>query len=148
MSLYFAYGSNLSTDQMKRRVPSSKPLEMGCLKDHRLDFTHHSSGWNGGVADIVPDLGYEIWGLIYELSTDDFQDLDDYEGYPNVYTRSQVAIKTLTSSISDIWVYTIAKKKKKFIPPTKAYMELIKNAAVELGFPETYCLYLETIETR
>jgi gamma-glutamylcyclotransferase (GGCT)/AIG2-like uncharacterized protein YtfP len=144
---YFAYGSNLSIDQMKTRAPDSKPLEVGCLKGYRLDFTRHSSGWNGGVADVVLDPNHEVWGLIYEISADDLYCLDDYEGYPDVYFRFPVSIKTLTRSISDIWVYAVVCKKV-FTPPTKTYMEIIKNAAVKFGFSEKYCSYIETIETQ
>ena len=147
MPLHFAYGSNLSTNQMRERCPDSKPLEIGCLEGYRLDFTRYSSGWSGGVADIVVDPDNEVWGLIYELSTEDLPYLDDYEGYPDVYTRFQTSIKTLTGSISDVWVYTVVHKND-FTPPTKAYMEIIKNAALEHQFPETYRSYLDTIETR
>lgn len=147
MSFYFAYGSNLSTNQMKIRCPSSKPLEIGYLKSYRLDFTYYSSGWNGGVADIVLDPEHEVWGLIYEISIEDLCRLDSYEGCPDVYNRFQTSIKTLTGTLSDVWVYTVVQKKK-FILPAKVYIETIKKAAIRLGFPETYRTYLETIETK
>lgn len=147
MPLCFAYGSNLSINQLRRRCLQSKPLEIGSLKGYRLDFTRYSSGWSGGVADIVVDPDNEVWGLIYELSAEDLHCLDDYEGYPDVYTRFQISIKTLTGSISDVWVYTVVRKNN-FIPPTKAYMEMIKNAASEHQFPKTYRSYLDTIETK
>lgn len=147
MPLYFAYGSNLSINQMRRRCPNSTLLKKGCLRGYRLAFTLYSSGWGGGVADIVVDPDNEVWGLIYELSTEDLHRLDGYEGYPDVYTRFQTSIKTLKCSISDVWVYTVVRKNN-FIPPTKEYMEIIKNAALEFQFPETYCLYLDTIKTK
>jgi len=147
MQLYFAYGSNLSTSQMKERCCRPKPLEVGCLKRYRLDFTHYSHTWKGGVADVVEDPDYEVWGLVYELSMKDLHRLDDYEGYPDIYTRFQTSIKAQLGSISNVWVYTVVKKKN-FIPPTKAYIELIKSSAVKLVFPDTYCSYLDMIETR
>jgi gamma-glutamylcyclotransferase (GGCT)/AIG2-like uncharacterized protein YtfP len=146
MPLYFAYGSNLSVHQMERRCPNSKPLEIGCLKGYRLAFTHCSSGWDSGVADIVADPTQEVWGLIYKLSPEDLHRLDDYEGYPSVYTRFKTSIKTLTDNVPDVWVYTVVQKKS-FVPPSKVYIELIKKSAIELGFPKTYRSYLDTIET-
>jgi gamma-glutamylcyclotransferase (GGCT)/AIG2-like uncharacterized protein YtfP len=146
MPLYFAYGSNLSTSQMTRRCPTCKTLKIGCLEGYRLAFNYYSSGWNGGVADIVVDAESEVWGLIYELSKEDLQCLDNCEGYPDVYTRFQTSIKTRSGTISNVWVYTVVQKKN-FVPPTKAYIEIIKSAALRFQFPETYLSYLETVET-
>tara|TARA_B100000315_G_scaffold65392_1_gene59359 strand:+ start:3991 stop:4161 length:171 start_codon:yes stop_codon:yes gene_type:complete len=53
MMLYFAYGSNLDNDQMKDRCPSAKDKGTACLKEHRLDFTRHSTRWDCAVADVV-----------------------------------------------------------------------------------------------
>ena len=147
MPLYFAYGSNLSIDQMTIRCPNSKSLEIGCLKHYRLAFTRYSSGWGGGVADVVLDSDHEVWALIYELSKEDLNHLDSYEGYPDVYTRFQKTIKTLTGIVSDVWAYSVVQKST-FIPPTREYMKIIKKAAFELEFPETYRLFLEKIQTR
>lgn len=94
MPLYFAYGSNLDVEQMKRRCPESKVLVPGCLRGYRLDFTWHSSGWGGGVADVVLDPQKEVWGVVYELTMRDLELLDNYEGYPKVYTRFQTSIET------------------------------------------------------
>jgi len=132
---------------MRRRCPDSKLLEVGCLKGYRLDFTHYSSDWSGGVADIIVDPNNEVWGLIYKLSEEDIHRLDYYEGYPDIYTRFQTSIKTLTGSILDVWAYTVVRKNN-FTPPTKAYMKIIKNATVEHQFPEAYRSYIDTIETR
>jgi gamma-glutamylcyclotransferase (GGCT)/AIG2-like uncharacterized protein YtfP len=132
---------------MRRRCPNSTLIKKGCLKGYCLAFTRYSSGWGGGVADVVLDSNHEVWGLIYDLSTEDLHLLDRYEGYPDVYTRFQTSIETLMGSISDVWVYTVVHKNN-FIPPTKAYMEIIKNAALEHQFPETYYLYLDTIKTK
>ena len=129
---------------MRRWCPPSKSLEIGCLKGYRLSFTRYSSGWNAGIADIAVDPNYEVWGLIYEVSMEDLCRLDDCEGYPDVYTRFQTSIKTQKGSVSDVWIYTVVRKKN-FIPPTKEYMEIIKNAAVKLQFPATYRSYLETV---
>jgi gamma-glutamylcyclotransferase (GGCT)/AIG2-like uncharacterized protein YtfP len=107
--------SNLSTNQMKIRCPNSKPLEIGYLKGYRLAFTHYSLGWNGGVADVIFDPDHEVWGLIYEISIEYLDSLDDYEGYPDAYTRFQTSNKTLTWSIPNIWVYTVVWKRALFL---------------------------------
>lgn len=118
---------------------------VGCLKGYRLAFTHRSSGWGCGVADVVSDSRHEVWGLIYALSDRDLEELDNFEGYPDVYTRFSSSIDTKEGTICNVWVYTVIHKSN-FIPPSKAYLGIIKKAAEKLGFPEAYRAYLEKIE--
>lgn len=132
---------------MRRKYPNSKPFEIGCLNGYRLAFTQYSKGWDGYVADVILDPDHEVWELIYELSKEDLYSLDNYEGYPDVYTQFQVSIKTLIGIISYVLVFSIVCKNK-FIPPAKEYMKIIKKTASEHRFPERYCAYLEQMETR
>ena len=57
---YFAYGSNLDLPQMKRRCPSSKLISKGTLPGYRLTFNRFSSGWGGGVADVIQEQDSKV----------------------------------------------------------------------------------------
>jgi gamma-glutamylcyclotransferase (GGCT)/AIG2-like uncharacterized protein YtfP len=144
--LYFAYGSNLNKTQMKKRCQTSKLIDVGYLKDYKLVFSYYSSTWNGGVADIIPENGTIVWGLIYTLTEQDLTRLDKYEGYPDIYTRFHTSIRTIKDTILNAWVYTVIKKTS-FMPPTKGYLENIKIAAREYNFPKNYCKFLDNIIT-
>lgn len=97
--LYFAYGSNLSTEQMLQRCPSSVPIGLGFL-----------SGWRWiinarGYANIIPSsqlsspfwstfpikpLGDEedgVYGLLHLLPSQDEDTLDVCEGVPWAYGK-------------------------------------------------------------
>ena len=80
VSMYFAYGSNLSQAQMANRCPTAKRLGVAVLEGHRLSFTAFSRGWKGGVADVGEAAGREVWGLLDELTPADLTALDGYEG--------------------------------------------------------------------
>ena len=138
---YFAYGSNLDLSQMKRRCPSSKLISKGSLSGYRLTFNKFSSGWGGGVADVIQDQGSKVWGLIFELSDTDLERLDRYEGYhkdwTNLYERWKAVIDTPNGQICDVWVYTVVEKQK-FVKPTPEYLQIIKDAAVKWNFPKAY----------
>ena len=54
LHLYFAYGSNLSTEQMRERCPESQPWRTVLLMGYRLAFGSVSSYRKGGVATILP----------------------------------------------------------------------------------------------
>ena len=140
---YFAYGSNLDLPQMKMRCPSSKLISKGSLSGYRLTFNRFSSGWGGGVADVIQEKGSTVWGLVFEISDTDLERLDRYEGYHNdwtsLYERWQAIIETPNGLVSDVWVYTVVEKQE-FVKPTLEYLQIIKDAAVKWNFPETYLL--------
>ena len=140
---YFAYGSNLDLPQMKRRCPSSKLISKGSLSGYRLTFNRFSSGWGGGVADVIQDQGSKVWGLVFELSDTDLERLDRYEGYhkdwTSLYERWQAIIETPNGLVSDVWVYTVVEKQK-FVKPTIEYLQIIKDAAVKWNFPKAFLL--------
>ena len=138
---YFAYGSNLDLPQMKRRCPSSKLISKGSLSGYRLTFNRFSSGWGGGVADVIREPGSKVWGLIFEISVTDLERLDRYEGYnkdqTSLYERWKAVIDTPDGQVCDVWVYTVVEKQK-FVPPTSEYLQIIKDAAVKWNFPKSY----------
>ena len=135
---YFAYGSNLDLHQMKRRCPSSKLISKGSLSDHRLTFNRYSSGWGGGVADVIQAKDSKVWGLIFEISDADLERLDRYEGcykdQKSLYERWKAVIDTPNGQVCDVWIYTVIEKQR-FVQPTLEYLQIIKDAAVKWNFP-------------
>lgn len=96
--LYFAYGSNLSTTQMADRCPDAKPKHLGWI-----------GGWSfiinqRGFANIVPDADFDtndgtgrqqspgVFGVLYEISGDDGESLDVYEGVPHAYEKLELVV--------------------------------------------------------
>ena len=71
---YFAYGSNISSMQMRTRCPDSIFNGIGYLKDY--DFLINERG----VATIIPREGSIVYGLVWEVSPKDIESLDIYEG--------------------------------------------------------------------
>ena len=144
MIYYFAYGSNLDALQMRERCPDCRLVVAGRLSGYRLGFTRHSSGWNCGVADILPSDGREVWGLVYELLPGDLDLLDQYEGCPHAYSRFETTITANGRSLPLVWVYSV-REKRNFVPPSQAYLAILKRAAREHGFPDSYLRELEEI---
>jgi gamma-glutamylcyclotransferase (GGCT)/AIG2-like uncharacterized protein YtfP len=149
-NMYFAYGSNLDLIQMKRRCPSSKLISKGSLSGYRLTFNRFSSGWGGGVADVIQAQDSKVWGLVFEISDTDLERLDRYEGYhkdeTSLYERWKTVIDTPNGQVSDVWVYTVVEKQK-FVKPTLEYLQIIKEAAKKWNFPKTYLMlaYLDSL---
>ena len=149
MEIYFAYGSNLDLDQVKRRCGEKnvKKIDIGYLPNHRLAFTQYYADWGGGVADVIKSPGSSVWGIIYELSDNALELLDTFEGYPYDYTRTKQTIFTSKGCSYDSWVYLVERKDGDFIPPSNRYLDIIKQSAKDAGFPNEYIAYLNTIKT-
>ena len=64
--LYFAYGSNLHQEQMKRRCSGCKYLKKYILQDYRLTFRSELC-----VADIEYKKGSSVQGALYEITDKD-----------------------------------------------------------------------------
>ena len=80
--LYFAYGSNLHQEQMKRRCSGCKYLKKYILQDYRLTFRSELC-----VADIEYKKGFSVQGALYEITDKDENCLDKYEDFPILYKK-------------------------------------------------------------
>ncbi|MCZ6558168.1 MAG: gamma-glutamylcyclotransferase [SAR324 cluster bacterium] len=91
--LYFAYGSNLSVEQMARRCPGSSVLMPGELHGYGLAFSGVSSHWgDGGAATVVAGAARCVPGLLYRMTPGDVEVLDGYESVPRIYSRIEVEV--------------------------------------------------------
>ena len=105
MANYFAFGSNLHPPQMAERCPGSRLLHPVVLKGYRLAFSGHSTRWKGGVATIVADPSCEVQGVLYDLTKEDWKNLDRFEGVPTVYARLRVRVAGRDGNLHSAMTY-------------------------------------------
>jgi gamma-glutamylcyclotransferase (GGCT)/AIG2-like uncharacterized protein YtfP len=130
--LYFAYGSNLDALQMRARCPGARPLERARLPGHRLAFTHYSTRWSGGAADVVPDARCAVWGLVYEMGPDDFAKLDPFEsGYARVALDVELAAERTR-------VLSYAVREREQFAPHPVYLEKMLRWGARWRLPGDY----------
>lgn len=141
---YFAYGSNLSREQMRDRCPTARLVGPAVLAGHRIGFSRYSAMWKGGVADVIDEPGHEVWGLLYELEADDLAALDRYEGYPDMYTRDQTTVETDDGAVAGVWVYRV-RERLRHVPPTRIYLDVMLEAAEAFAFPAAYVEHLQRV---
>ena len=147
MNYYFAYGSNMSYEQMKERCPDSKYVGVARLNGYKLDFTKMSTIRGGGVADIVESDDDCVYGILYTIIDDDLAKLDRFEGFPRMYNRQTVSCfkyddlldyNPLKGTNIDALVYTVVNKSATTIPPSMEYLKIILDAAFSHMFPTKY----------
>ncbi|KAF1738671.1 hypothetical protein CRV24_000599 [Beauveria bassiana] len=99
--LYFAYGSNLSTAQMRARCPLSTAIGLGFLPRWRWIINSR------GYANILPPSSSPsssssssstttddgVYGLLYLLPPRDEESLDRFEGVPHAYEKLRCEVR-------------------------------------------------------
>ena len=116
MQYYFAYGSNLHHEQMKRRCPKCRYIKNYILNNYQLTFRSKY-----GAADIEKKRGGKVYGGLYLISKAAEKRLDVYEEYPTLY-------KKMFFKHGDKKVMTyIMPKKTKLVSPSTKYLNVIKQ---------------------
>jgi gamma-glutamylcyclotransferase (GGCT)/AIG2-like uncharacterized protein YtfP len=153
--LYFAYGSNMDAVQMKERCPSAKFVCRAKLQSHRLAFTRMSVIRRCGVADILRDETKEVWGVVYELSEDELENLDKDENFrpgrpdeQNDYTRENCHVWHEGDAKRSLLVAIYRGHPQLNPPPPNChYKNLIVAGARHWQLPAYYIQELEAIQT-
>ena len=147
MIYYFAYGSNMNQEQMKKRCEDSKLIGNAVLLEYELAFTIYSPKRKCGCADIVKHENKKVFGLLYEISEQDLKALDIYEVHPKYYKRFTVTVKDQEGREYQAETYEVVNKEKEFQKPSQEYLQLLISAAQENNFPEEYQKFLSSFET-
>ncbi len=136
MTLYAAYGSNLDPRQMLQRAPHSPHLGTGWLRGWRLTFGGEEIGWEGAVATLAEDSSASVFVSIYDLTKQDEQTLDEWEGVTTKpYSKIRVRVDTL-NGVQLCYVYVLNSFEGG--TPSNRYLEIMINAALEAGAPSDY----------
>ncbi len=144
---YFAYASNMSSEELGAWCPGAEFIAVAKLPEHRLDFTRYSEKRQGGVADVVPSGGSEVWGALYELPDEELPTLDRKESAPTAYRHEYVDVVTQSGERVRAMTYMVIDK----VPteaPSRDYMDLILRGARERGLPSDYVSALAQIGAR
>jgi gamma-glutamylcyclotransferase (GGCT)/AIG2-like uncharacterized protein YtfP len=142
--IYFAYGSNMEPTQMQTRCPEHTIMGTACLTHYTLAFTRWSRSWNSGTADILPEKGKEVWGILYNLTFENLRRVDKFADYPTSYVRQDVMVKHGKEILP---AFTYIAVRQGIFAPSKAYLNKMVLGATTNKIPEHYVEVLKAIET-
>lgn len=142
---YFAYGSNMNKDRMHERVGYVLESMPGILSGWRLVFNKKARDGTSVYANIVPDPDGEVQGCVYQVTRDDIDTLDGYEGYPAHYDRKEIQLLANTEMISAVVYIAAPEMICDDLKPTRDYLNHLL-AGKEYLTP-SYCMLLEHVAT-
>jgi gamma-glutamylcyclotransferase (GGCT)/AIG2-like uncharacterized protein YtfP len=140
MTLYFAYGSNMSQARMRYRVPRRQFHGVARLAGFRLRF-HKRSTDGSAKCNVVPTkVGTDnVFGVVFEIPMEGKTNLDRAEGLGHGYHEKNLTV--LTSDGSKIEVYTYiadASAVDSTLKPYSWYKDFVLTGATENRLPQDY----------
>ncbi len=137
---YIAYGSNMNHEQMARRCPGSKLIGTGYLTSARLEFYLHAT------VEKTEDPRDRVPVAVWEISEENEQILDIYEGYPAYYVKETWKVHMDDGTETEGMIYLM--KLIRQDPPQDAYYKGIAEAYRTLGMEDQISKVLEPARKR
>lgn len=156
-TLYFAFGSNLSSTQMRSRCPGAAAVGLAFLPGYEFIINER------GFANVVPSTATTtttpgegsrdggVYGVLYRLSSpEEKRRLDRYEGVPWAYEDLVLGVEQLESggvggSSSTVMVQALVYVDRARVKPSAPRAEYvvrmnagIREAGAEWGLPRGY----------
>ena len=134
-SIYLAYGSNMSLQQMYHRCPDAEPIGKGFIKGWRLMFKGSQSG---NYATIEKEEGCTVPVVVWAISRLDAERLDRYEGWPSFYVKETVEFEYIGDrpgrrAKGEGMVYTMSPENSTLGLPSKRYFDVLVEGYHRFG---------------
>ena len=141
---YFAYCTLLDEAEMQRFVPTARRGATGQIAGQRVVFERHGPGVETGGCNLSPAEGQTVYGVLYDLTDDEFAQLDAISGVDHgLYERFAVEVLTDAGEVA-AETYVIPNPGGPF-KPTAAYVRPILSGARALELPADYVAILDTL---
>ena len=169
--LYFAYGSNMSSEFLCERLKNGDwtsdgwhktgnlegpfPEDLGTYMLHDYEFSYNLADTDSQTetaGNITKKIGSFVYGVLYKITKEQLQELDISEDAPENYRRIEVIVhRSQDNAREDVpacataWAYVgNPKYLTTTINPDPEYVELLHSAAIKRRFPRDYIeQYLE-----
>jgi gamma-glutamylcyclotransferase (GGCT)/AIG2-like uncharacterized protein YtfP len=137
---YFAYGSNMCTGRLQRRVPSAR-----CLRNARLpgySFQFHKRSKDGSAkADAFEtgNLSELVWGVVFDIDEREKSLLDRAEGLGAGYREKAVTVFDREGQRYELFLYVADSDSiDSTIRPYSWYKRFVVDGARQHALPDEY----------
>ncbi|MCG8564506.1 MAG: gamma-glutamylcyclotransferase [Desulfobacterales bacterium] len=142
---HFGYGSNLSTAYTQEMLPSAKFVMKAFVPNYSVQFQFWSKVRNGGLSNIVPDMGKMVHGVLFEVPEEEMVALDTLEGaYVGQYYRKTLLTVGEDGVIYPADIYRVIDPQGPY-PPSKGYVKIMLDGAREHGLAPEYIQMIEKL---
>lgn len=138
---YFAYASNMSSKRLRQSCPEAKLKGIGKLEHNQFVFMGYKEEWAGAVANAVPKQGECIWGVIWELKSEDLKKLGGTESKSGDQYEHVTEVCDIIIDQSELLTCTYFRRDSpncQVGPPSPQYLQLILEGAIEHQLNDEY----------
>lgn len=136
LTLYFAYGSNMSAARMAVRCPGAQFVGIARLDNWRFVINDR------GVATVEPREGCRTWGVMWMLAPEHVASLDYFESVAHgLYRQEFLPIVPKEGEQRTALVYV--ENNYREYRPAPGYLEIVLRGANEHGLPSGYIREIE-----
>lgn len=147
--LYFAYGSNMSSERLRTRTPSA--ISLGRARLPRYTLRWHKLGRDGsGKCDIEYTGTHDaaVWGVLYQIDNAERDGLDAVEGLGVGYDEHAIRVETV-AAVDDAVTYKARSDKiDPALRPFAWYKAHVLRGAREHRLPDKYVQRIAAVPVR
>lgn len=140
-TLLLAYGAALNPEHIMVRLCRPKIRGIARLPGYRLGFHGHSEVWDSGLETLVDEPGAEAWGVLYELSANELDRFDAWQGVKldggGSYFHYPVEVISQNGQTLDALFHRKAEQGPPQ-PPSRDYLDFILVGARARELPGDY----------
>jgi gamma-glutamylcyclotransferase (GGCT)/AIG2-like uncharacterized protein YtfP len=147
MTFYFGYGSNLNfrdwSDWCSKRDALPNGLveyERAFLPGYSVNYSHYSVSREGGAANLYDNIHglCGTYGVLFTVDENCLNLLDEKEGHPRHYLRTNVVVITESGKHIEAITYISSKYDEgSYFLPTNDYHRLIQTGLLDRNMPTT-----------
>lgn len=145
---YFAYGSNMSSQRMLQRLPGARYTSLARLAQHKLSFRKNDQGMSAKCdIELTGSVADEVIGVLYDISLEEKQLLDQIEGLGSGYDEKFVELRTEAGQVLFAVTYCAINIDENMIP-YHWYKQHVLRGAIEHNLPQSYVSLIEAIPSK
>ena len=142
MPYFFAYGARMNPDTMRSDTPDATVIGPARLDGYRLVFNVPSRSWGGGAANVVPAVGGQLWGILWELDDAALEALNSFRGDERMQLVLDVEVQGPEGPVQ---ATTFAvDSPERFVAPSDRYLAMLRAVAEDQGLPQEALSEIDT----
>lgn len=146
--VYFAYGSNMSTARLRKRMPSCKPIGVATLPGHALCFHKRSSDKSAKCNAFASGNNNRVIGVLYSFDPAERAKLDEAEGVGSGYEHAMVTVINDKGRRQKVLTYLATPDYiDDCLQPYGWYKDFVLAGSREHALPQEYIAqYIQSVE--